>query len=541
MDTNTILCWLTGVNGLAQFVRVLAAPTAAKRGWVFVLGAVLVLLAVLLVVVPSHAGWAFVPWFVFAVLPQIASAQAARASARGRHRLAGTLHRLAALLHPFDGWRDQVRLAPLFAAERAGDLVEARRLAEDLARTDGAAGGLAFAHLGVLSGDLDGWLARLAAEPRRAALVRDPSVITAWMAALGARGDVAGALRVYAAHALPLEPHLRPASKLALRAAAAAQAGLVELATTSARAAEGGPTAAVALIRARALQRAGRAEEAQALLTELCRVPGLPGFERHLAERSLAGPYAPLDLELLDADAQRVRAELARTAAAEAAFALGGPGEHRPVATRGLALVLASVFGVQLLHGEPTDIDALVLLGALVTPTELVPGAWLRPYSAAFLHFGWWHALLNLLGLLVLGGLLERRWGWRRVLVCYGLAILTSSHAVVALAGPDPAVFVGASGGVMGLLGALLGRLVVGLVRGPSPLLRRQLVGVVAMVALQIAFDATTPIVSSTAHLVGLATGLVVGLVATVRQPRQSPGLSSAAAAPSRSSSSRGE
>ena len=68
------------------------------------------------------------------------------------------------------------------------------------------------------------------------------------------------------------------------------------------------------------------------------------------------------------------------------------------------------------------------------------------------------------------------------------------------------------------MLGALLGRLLHGRFVARSPVVRGQLVLLVAVVLLQVAFDLSVPEVSSTAHLIGLLTGLLFGLIVTARR-----------------------
>jgi rhomboid protease GluP len=74
----------------------------------------------------------------------------------------------------------------------------------------------------------------------------------------------------------------------------------------------------------------------------------------------------------------------------------------------------------------------------------------------------------------------------------------------------DPGQLVGASGCIMGIVGAWAGYL---LRHRHIPLARERLWNVVMIVAIQVAFDRLTPQVSMSAHLCGLVTGFVVGLL----------------------------
>lgn len=72
----------------------------------------------------------------------------------------------------------------------------------------------------------------------------------------------------------------------------------------------------------------------------------------------------------------------------------------------------------------------------------------------AFLHAGLAHLALNMFGLWMFGGELERVWGSRRLGLFYAVSVLTAAVAqltVTAIAGSN-APTVGASGGLFGLL-----------------------------------------------------------------------------------------
>ena len=77
---------------------------------------------------------------------------------------------------------------------------------------------------------------------------------------------------------------------------------------------------------------------------------------------------------------------------------------------------------------------------------------------------------------------------------------------------------VGASGCVMGVIGISAGLL---LRHRQSPLAGRRLRNIVVIVALQTAFDLSTPQVSLAAHLSGFVTGVVIGMI-LARQRRRS-------------------
>lgn len=91
-------------------------------------------------------------------------------------------------------------------------------------------------------------------------------------------------------------------------------------------------------------------------------------------------------------------------------------------------------------------------LGAKV-PSLIAHGEWWRLVTASFLHGNLWHLLWNMVGLLALGRLVESFYGSLRLLVIYMAACVLGTAFSYYL---TPSVSLGASTGVMGLLGAVL-------------------------------------------------------------------------------------
>jgi membrane associated rhomboid family serine protease len=87
------------------------------------------------------------------------------------------------------------------------------------------------------------------------------------------------------------------------------------------------------------------------------------------------------------------------------------------------------------------------------SPMGLAHGEWWRMLSAAFLHYGPFHLLVNMYSLYFAGTLLEQVVGrWRFALLYIGSGVAGSAGAI--LLTPN-SVTVGASGAIFGILGAL--------------------------------------------------------------------------------------
>lgn len=180
-------------------------------------------------------------------------------------------------------------------------------------------------------------------------------------------------------------------------------------------------------------------------------------------------------------------------------------------ATWTIAAVLVIVFLFEIPGGSEDPLN-LLRMGALLIPPAADGSDWWRMIAAAFLHFGPIHLVMNLLGLLILGLRLERMWGAGLLLVTY-LISAVGSIAFASLLIEEDNMLVGASGGVMGLLGALLVQALFDMIRHRSQPHARYFLTLLAIVLIQMSFDSNTPEVSSEAHLLGVVIGFGCGLL----------------------------
>jgi len=174
----------------------------------------------------------------------------------------------------------------------------------------------------------------------------------------------------------------------------------------------------------------------------------------------------------------------------------------RPWATYVLIGLNAAAFIPTLLSSE-----VVYGYGALIPAAVSVDGQWWRLLTAAFLHGGVMHIVFNLYALRGLGTLLEHFFDARRFLVVYFGALWTSSVLVTLFATPDSKT-VGASGAIMGVLGALVifyWRYRTLLVGG-----QHYLTEMLKMAAINVLIG-LTPHISFWGHFGGLLGGLLLG------------------------------
>ena len=125
---------------------------------------------------------------------------------------------------------------------------------------------------------------------------------------------------------------------------------------------------------------------------------------------------------------------------------------HQPAR---LLWILAGAYVVQLLL-RYAGLGTVVGWLALYPPMLFGYGAVWQLVTYALLHGGLWHLLVNLLGLWMFGGDVERVLGSRGLLQLFAVSVVGGglAHAVVGLIVRDPVFVVGASAGVLGLLTA---------------------------------------------------------------------------------------
>jgi len=184
-----------------------------------------------------------------------------------------------------------------------------------------------------------------------------------------------------------------------------------------------------------------------------------------------------------------------------------------------IALNLA-MFVAEVKLGGSTNPFTLHRLGALEPWAVRFGHQYWRMVTSLFLHYGPLHIAFNLYALFVVGPGLERIIGSVRFALYYLLAGLGSSAGVLILKWSElarPEQLVGASGCVMGIVGVWAGYL---LRHRSEPFAGRRLKNIVLIIAIQTAFDLSTPQISMAAHLSGLVTGVVLGLLIPPRTAR---------------------
>lgn len=170
------------------------------------------------------------------------------------------------------------------------------------------------------------------------------------------------------------------------------------------------------------------------------------------------------------------------------------------------------------------DSDAgLVQLGALELTSVWLKGQWWRLGTAALLHGSWLHLLLNLSALWSIGEWLEPAVGSLRTALLFLISALGGSLA--SLVWCEAPVVVGASGGILGLAGALW----IARVRGPQAVRDRlddiSANALAVMIGLCLGLGLVVPVIAQAGHVGGLVAGSLFATHILIRGPMRFVGL----------------
>jgi rhomboid protease GluP len=268
----------------------------------------------------------------------------------------------------------------------------------------------------------------------------------------------------------------------------------------------------------------GAAESAKRQFEEL--LPAADPILRRAIERRLA--QVALPQHPLDATAEFVVDDAARDLGHEEQFAARRSlFSRRALATQILIAANVCMFLVEIykgasFRGDNADDNILFQLGALY-PHAIRDGQWWRLVTPLFLHYGALHLAMNMCGLWLLGPFTEFVLGFWRYMLVYLLAGVGSSAMVllVSLAMGKFELLVGASGAIMGIVGAMGALMLRGWLRERAHVARRRLIAVVMIVVTQTILDFVIPNVSMTAHLSGAIIGFLATMVVGERKQSQ--------------------
>ncbi len=524
MDLTTLLLWLV----LTGTVMGLAGMTSNHdAGFAAVLFVILLLAPLIVLVSPRNAPW-FVAllWLVTVLVPALLVRRFNRLVIGRRYAAALLVSRMIVLLHPFGEWRYQHRLMRALALLDRGQRDRAIAQLDTLQATSGCPP-TTIMSARMNSARLRGEWGDLLADDM-AGQIDHPVALVGRMRALGELGRIPELIGAYAQQAI----RIAQARSQRLTSWSFLPWSYLQLYLF---AFTGRPEPAMRLLNGPLSGFPRETREFWRLTAELAQ----GGTAAEDARRTLVALQTQTkDLELrhdiarrldmapapaLDAAAEAVLRE------AEASLSPTAPGGVAQTATprRWISFLLRSgratlvlallniiAFVLEMRAGNTEDVRVLFQLGGLWPPAVLQGGEWWRLGTALFLHAGVLHIGLNMLALLVLGPQIERLYGPWRMLLIYAVAGLGSMVVVLGvteLHWIPVELLIGASGAIMGLLGAVAAWLLRLRAVRPAPGVMFRLGQVVLIMVLQAMFDIMTPAVSFTGHAAGAVTGFVAG------------------------------
>jgi membrane associated rhomboid family serine protease len=188
--------------------------------------------------------------------------------------------------------------------------------------------------------------------------------------------------------------------------------------------------------------------------------------------------------------------------------------------TKALLAINVAVYVAELAQGANVNgiggsiyTNGVLIALARTGPDHLIgvaEGQYWRLITAAFLHYGPFHLLMNMLALWWFGSLLEQRIGSGKFLLLYLVSGLAGSAGALIASPLDPTV--GASGAIFGLFGVLLAAS-----RTHHPVLNqrgRSLVSQIGMlIVINLIFGFVAPNIDNAGHIGGLLAGLWLGFL----------------------------
>lgn len=514
IDLNHILLFVACISPLVMLAQTIRRG-GLYRAWRLASFAVLLVTGVAWLINPDMAG--FVgggAWLALLLVPAVGVRKISELASQQRYAAARRLSRPLRFLHPSLALRMQTELFRALELAQAGDFSSALTALERLQNNETNVGRQAIAQSFRLRGEWGNFVGWIRGEVPAAIRRNDFALMPLYLRALGECGMRDELVLEFGTILAVSSPSQQPAWSYY----ASLRTVLAFCGRLSARA--DGPTLrrlpreqrefwigtdemaagkiSAARTRFQALLSATRDRLLQSEITQRLDNADL------IANSKLSAPGAALLYRIEQSDrppATAFGSETRRPTAAVLCF---------------IALNLA-MFVAEVKLGGSTNGFTLHRLGALEPWAVRYGGEYWRMLTSLFLHYGPLHLLFNLYALLVIGPGLEKIIGSVRFALYYLIAGLGSSAGVLLLKWSDlsqPEQLVGASGCVMGIVGAWAGYLFR---HRREPFAGRRLKNIVLIVAIQTAFDLSTPQISMAAHLSGLATGIVLGLLISPR------------------------
>ncbi|MCW6653358.1 rhomboid family intramembrane serine protease [Aerococcaceae bacterium NML191292] len=188
---------------------------------------------------------------------------------------------------------------------------------------------------------------------------------------------------------------------------------------------------------------------------------------------------------------------------------------NTPFVTYTFVAIILVVYAITLLRfGTTEDPEALVTMGALFAPSMVWYGEWWRFLTAAFLHIGLQHLVVNLVSLYFIGIELESILGHRRFATLFLVSAVGGSMMSFALSG---GVSAGASTAGYGMFAAFI---VLAYLYPESYYLRNRSWSFTTLIIFNLVFSVLYPRVDLWGHIGGLLYGAGITFIIGMSQSK---------------------
>jgi rhomboid protease GluP len=472
-------------------------------------------------------------WAIGLLLPIQGFAQVERLMRQEKFHAAARLMDLTRWLHPFDGWWDYPQLLRGLALAQSGQLAAAQQTFQQYPTGNSPIARLATILLYRLNGnwaDFVGWVQQ---QSLSSPIGKDPNVQLMYLRSLGELGQVNELLDTLQQFERSLGQTGSPMFLNTARMYALAFSGQTEgLAWLFRQNAPTIPADVQQFWQATAYWCSGNQPQAKQLFQALDQT-ATPGLKSAIADR-LTRKLRPPKLTI---PAQHYLGQIQAKMMQETGSGIQIRPNFKQIPVTLMLIVINVVIslaffvalfligfviyanqynstGINPVGDLIEQVATLYELGILY-PHKVQQGEWWRLLSAAFLHAGWFHLLSNMLGLYVLGGIVEPLLGKVRYTIGYFATGIGSMAAVTVLSNLeliDESAVVGASGAIMGILGMMGAIFLVRWLRFKEAIAvqRLKMVGIISL--FQVISDNLVPNVSKAGHMSGLTIGFFVGL-----------------------------
>jgi rhomboid protease GluP len=513
MSWNDVLLWFVALSSLIPVLSGVLPGRSRSAPQIILSLMVLVATGGLYLWRPEVAGYiGGALYFVLLLVPALIARWVFRRSLAQNYHQAAQGARWLHRLFPFYGWGRTAEFFHGIDVAWRGDLKAAEaifaRLADD-ATPDGRNAAFNLRRIRNEWPALREWFKR----PEIASRVeRDPGLVAMLLRTLGECGEVSELVNAFERHSRPLQQPgagiLRDLCRLYVLSFTG-RVGVVErlCATTLGSL----PPAVREFWIGTAESMAGNTAASEARFAAIDQAAD--GFTRQALawrrrpEHANSGMSGPAERETVD----RLERELA---AEERVGTRPGILTPRRRVTCVLLAVNVAIFVGATTFGETPDGNRWIALGVLDT-WAVDAGQWWRLLTSTVLHANTAHLLMNLFALHLLGPFVETNLRWLRFLGLYLLAGAGSMAFVHLLHRHEatPYFALGASGSIMGLVGASAAIFLEEWRRERARSVFLGLRRVLLAMALQTVFDLATPRISFAAHLAGFTLGFLVALL----------------------------